>query len=183
MRRSQKGVTTNSLDVFSALPLKAPGLSRRFFVWHTYCSRDCCKEKQRKNGDTNMSSILDNYIGIHAQALQVRTKKTELLASNLANVDTPGYKAKDVDFRAALERASASTGGSMNKTHPRHLDFGEADSDLVQFRVPTQPSVDGNTVESHVEKGEFLDNTMRYQATLQFLGGKFKSLKSAIKGE
>ena len=128
-----------------------------------------------------MSNILDNYIGVHAQALQVRTKKTELIASNLANADTPGYKAKDIDFRVALARASGD--GGMNKTHPRHLDFGGADSDLVQFRVPTQPSVDGNTVEAHVEKGEFLDNTMRYQATLQFLGGKFKSLKSAIKGE
>ncbi|MBT3347862.1 MAG: flagellar basal body rod protein FlgB [Thiotrichales bacterium] len=129
-----------------------------------------------------MSNILDNYLGNHVQALQVRSKKTELLAANLANADTPGYKAKDIDFRAVLERASTDI-GSMKKTHAKHFDFAGADSDLVQFRIPTQPSVDGNTVEAHIEKGEFLDNSMRYQATLQFLGGKFKALKSAIKGE
>ncbi len=130
-----------------------------------------------------MSNILDNYLGIHAQALQLRAKKTELIASNLANADTPGYKARDIDFRTALERASSSTPAAGGRTHPRHLDFAGSDANLVQFRVPSQPSLDGNTVEAHVEQGEFLDNTMRYQATLQFLSGKFKSLKAAIKGE
>ena len=125
-----------------------------------------------------MSNILDNYIGIHAQALQVRTKKTELLAGNLANADTPGYKAKDVDFRSALKMASSDR---MTTTDSRHFELGGAGGgDQVQFRIPTQPSVDGNTVESHVEQGEFMDNAMRYQATVQFLGGKFKSLREAF---
>ena len=127
-----------------------------------------------------MSNILDNYIGIHSQALQVRGKKTELLAANLANADTPGYKAKDIDFRSALKTASADR---MSTTHSRHFDFSGQDAGMVQFRVPTQPSVDGNTVEAHIEQGEFMDNAMRYQATVQFLGGKFKSLKEALKGE
>lgn len=127
-----------------------------------------------------MPNMLDNYLGVHTQALQVRTKKTELLAANLANADTPGYKAKDVDFRSALKMASSDR---MSTTHSRHFDFSGQDAGMVQFRVPTQPSVDGNTVESHIEQGEFMDNAMRYQATVQFLGGKFKSLKGALKGE
>lgn len=124
-----------------------------------------------------MPSTLDNYLGVHTQALQVRTKKTELLAANLANADTPGYKAKDIDFRSALKMASSDR---MNTTHSRHFDYGGMDADRVQFRIPTQPSVDGNTVEAHIEQGEFMDNAMRYQATVQFLGGKFKSLKGAL---
>jgi flagellar basal-body rod protein FlgB len=124
-----------------------------------------------------MSSILDKHIGVHAQALQVRTKKTELLAANLANADTPGFKAKDVDFRAALKMASSER---LRTTDERHFAFGGMSADRVQFRIPTQPSVDGNTVEAHIEQGEFMDNAMRYQATVQFLGGKFKKLKEAL---
>ncbi len=124
-----------------------------------------------------MSSILDNYIGIHAQALQVRTRKTELLAANLANADTPGFKAKDIDFREALKMAA---GDRMRTTDNRHFETGSSFASREQFRIPTQPAVDGNTVESHVEQGEFMDNAMRYQATVQFLGGKFKSLKGAL---
>ncbi len=127
-----------------------------------------------------MSNILDNYLRVHDQALQVRTKKTELLAANLANADTPGFKAKDVDFRAALKMASSER---MKTTDERHFEFGGMNEGRVQFRIPTQPSVDGNTVEAHIEQGEFMDNAMRYQATVQFLGGKFKSLKNALKGE
>lgn len=125
-----------------------------------------------------MSNMLDNYIGVHAQALQVRTKKTELLAANLANADTPGFKAKDIDFREALKMSSSDR---LKTTHSNHFDFGGGmNAGREQFRIPTQPSVDGNTVEAHVEQGEFMDNAMRYQATVQFLGGKFKSLKSAL---
>ncbi len=124
-----------------------------------------------------MPSVLDKHIGIHAQALQVRTKKTELLAANLANADTPGYKAKDVDFRSALKMASSER---MKTTHSNHFEFGNMNAERVQFRIPTQPSVDGNTVEAHIEQGEFMDNAMRYQATVQFLGGKFKKLKEAL---
>ncbi|HIJ22503.1 MAG: flagellar basal body rod protein FlgB [Gammaproteobacteria bacterium] len=127
-----------------------------------------------------MSNILDNYIGIHSQALQVRTKKTELLAANLANADTPGYKAKDIDFRKALSNVGTER---LDRTHSQHFEFGDQGAGRVQYRIPTQPSVDGNTVEEHVEQAEFLDNAVRYQATVQFLGGKLNSLKSAFKGE
>ena len=127
-----------------------------------------------------MAGILDNYIGISAQALQVRTKKTELLAANLANADTPGFKAKDIDFRKALDFAS---GERLDQTHDQHFAVGDHGAGRVQFRSPTQPAVDGNTVEAHVEQGEFLDNAVRYQATVQFIGGKMNTLKSAIKGE
>lgn len=124
-----------------------------------------------------MSNILDNHIGIHSQALQVRSKKTELLAANLANADTPGYKAKDIDFRSALKMASTDR---MKTTHSQHFEFSRMDAGREQFRIPTQPSVDGNTVEAHIEQGEFMDNAMRYQATVQFLGGKFTKLKEAL---
>ncbi len=125
-----------------------------------------------------MHNTLDNYLGVHAQALQVRTKKTELLAANLANADTPGFKAKDIDFRSALKMASSDR---MRTTDDRHFEFDDGfGAGRVQFRIPTQPSVDGNTVEAHIEQGEFMDNAMRYQATVQWLGGKFKKLKEAF---
>ncbi len=127
-----------------------------------------------------MSSILDKYVGIHAQALDVRAKKTQLLAANLANADTPGYKAKDIDFRAALKMASSE---KLNTTHNRHFEFGGGSEPRVQYRIPTQPSVDGNTVEAHIEQGEFTDNAVRYQATVQWLGGKFKTLKQAFSSQ
>ena len=126
---------------------------------------------------------LDNVFGIHEQALQLRARRSEVLASNLANADTPGYKARDFDFAAMLRNESGPP-VRLVSTHARHI---QADSGVVAvsqmgYRIPQQNSLDGNTVEVEREQAEFSANAMRYQATLRFLDSRVKGLKLAIKG-
>ncbi len=134
-----------------------------------------------------MALGIDNVFGIHEQALRLRAQRTELLASNLANADTPGYKAKDIDFEAALSSAMSGSGGqetalkTTSKGHIKNISGGDMDG-WIKYRVPHQPALDGNTVESHVEQAAFARNAVEYQATLQFLGGKSRGLLQAIKG-
>lgn len=128
----------------------------------------------------------DKLVGIHEQALSIRTKRNELLASNLANADTPGYKARDIDFKAALSEAHSNQQGAfMKKTHARHMSNGMPGlpgAELL-YREPSQPSLDGNTVDAQVEQAEFGENALRYQASLHFLGRRFKGIISAFRGE
>ncbi len=128
--------------------------------------------------------LLDNYFGVHEQAMKVRAHRAELLAGNMANADTPGYKARDIDFRAVLGREMQKT-VRLAATHQRHIshDNGMVASTEVQYRVPQQPSMDGNTVEAEREQAEFSENAMRYQASLRFLDGRIKGLLRAIKGQ
>jgi flagellar basal-body rod protein FlgB len=132
-----------------------------------------------------MPLSIDSYLGSLPQALQLRSRRTELLASNLANVDTPNYKARDIDFRAALSKAHHGQ-LSLKTTQSGHIQDA-ATTNMggvpVQFRVPTQPSLDGNTVVAETEKAQFSENAVNYQATLHFLSGKFRSIKSTLKGE
>lgn len=134
-----------------------------------------------------MASPLDKSLGLHVQALQVRAERSGLLASNIANADTPGYKSQDIDFRATLKRVSeggVSSSVGMARTNDQHIESeGGAYSNDVMYRTPLSASLDGNTVDPHVEYAEFSENSVRYQASLQFLGGRFKSLSSAIRGE
>jgi flagellar basal-body rod protein FlgB len=127
---------------------------------------------------------LDSALGIHPQALAVRSRKAELLASNMANADTPNYKARDVDFRQALAKAANKDDLPMATSHSSHLGQG-SDFDLgdIQYRIPLHPSLDGNTVETQVEKSEFMDNAIRYQASLRFMTGRVKGIVAAIKEE
>lgn len=111
---------------------------------------------------------LDAYIGVHAAALKVRGERTELLANNLANADTPGFKARDIDFRTAL--ANAEQGSPTS-------------SSALKYRVPLAPSLDGNTVDVQLEQAAFAENAVRYQATLSFLSARFRSLMTAITGQ
>lgn len=134
-----------------------------------------------------MAISLDNVFGVHEQALKLRAQRTELLASNLANADTPGYKAKDIDFEAAMRSAMGGSGTeatAMRTTNPGHIqDLTSGGLDAwIKYRVPHQPALDGNTVETHIEQAAFAKNAVEYQATLQFLSGKSKSLMQAIKG-
>ena len=134
-----------------------------------------------------MQQILDNAMGIHEQALRLRAHRSNILASNIANADTPGYKAQDVDFKRILHRqvTPGSMGAvSVHKTSDRHLGHDPiVPGASTQYRNPMQASLDGNTVDSHAEYTRFSQNTVQYQASLQFLGGRFKTLISAIKGE
>ena len=131
-----------------------------------------------------MPVSLDKVFGIHAQALQLRAQRGELLASNLANADTPGYKAKDLDFKAALNHAQGQQSAALNTTHSSHKgSLAGTGSAHHMYRVPDQSSLDGNTVNTQVEQTKFAENAVRYRASLQFLNGKISSLMTAIKGE
>jgi flagellar basal-body rod protein FlgB len=134
-----------------------------------------------------MALSFDKALGIHPQALELRVQRAELMANNLANADTPGFKARDIDFRAVMAQqlGNASDGElAMSTTNGRHVDAGAQASDAnVLYRNPLQPSVDGNTVDTQQELAEFSKNVLDYQASFQFLNGKFKSLTQAIKGE
>jgi flagellar basal-body rod protein FlgB len=133
---------------------------------------------------------LDSYLGIHASALKLRSQRTELLASNLANADTPNYKARDVDFKQALAQAAGATNGvgnvRMAATRAGHL---SAPNELagsgvqLKYRTPLAPSLDGNTVDVQMEQAAFAENSVRYQATLSFLSAKFRGLLTAITGQ
>jgi flagellar basal-body rod protein FlgB len=136
-----------------------------------------------------MPLSLDAYLGVQQEALKVQSKRMEVLAKNLANVDTPNYKAQDIDFRTALAQAG-SPGASlpMATTTSGHIDntatTGDVDtSSALKYRVPLAPSLDGNTVDAQMEQAAFADNTVRYQATLTFLSGSLKDLMTAITGQ
>jgi flagellar basal-body rod protein FlgB len=132
---------------------------------------------------------LDAHIGIHAEALRLRALRGELLANNLANADTPGYKARDIDFRTAL--AAAAPGGGnlpLSTTRSGHIAAGPnaataGAQGVIQYRVPMAPALDGNTVDAQVEQASFAENAVRYQATLSFLNARFRSLMTAITGQ
>lgn len=132
-----------------------------------------------------MSISFDKALGVHGDALQVRSRRLELLASNLANADTPGYKARDIDFRAALSEAAGQQGGvRVVRTHASHLpapDAGPGGQPL--YRVPAQPSLDGNTVDPQMEQAAFSENAVQYQASLDFLNSRFRGMKAALRGE
>ena len=127
---------------------------------------------------------LDNVFGIHEEALRLRGRRSEVLASNLANADTPGYKARDFDFQAML-RQEIQQPVRLAATRPGHIrnDPGLVASTQMAYRIPQQASLDGNTVEIEREQTEFSANAMRYQASLRFLDGRIKGLMTAIKGQ
>jgi flagellar basal-body rod protein FlgB len=134
-----------------------------------------------------MALNLDTYLGVHADALKLQSKRMELLANNLANVDTPNYKARDIDFRAAMANAGGGADASMKltATNPGHVSADPTTdaSAPLKYRVPLAPSLDGNTVDAQQEQSAFADNTVRYQATLTFLSSAFKGLMTAITGQ
>lgn len=129
---------------------------------------------------------LDNALGLHEAALRVRAQRMETLSSNIANADTPNYKARDLDFRAVLKSYQSNTvsGAALKTTHAGHMQQqGGVMGAQLQYRNPMQPSIDGNTVDSQVEKGKFMENALQYQATLQFIDGRIKTLRKAIRGD
>lgn len=134
-----------------------------------------------------MAITFDKALGIHEHTLQARVARSEVLANNIANADTPGYKARDVDFQAMLEKAQGQASEfDLARTRPGHLDAGGAGagtSTELLYRMPHQPSIDGNTVDAQQEQTRFMRNAMDYQASFQFLNSKFSGLTKAIKGE
>jgi len=134
-----------------------------------------------------MVNKLDDVLRFHQTALNLRAARQELLASNIANADTPNYKAKDVDFASALQNALAGTASrlAVMRTAAVHLQGNTGDSILgspVMYRKPVQPSADGNTVDMDVERAQFADNALRYEASVRFISEKFKGIQAAIQG-
>ena len=158
-----------------------------------------------------MTDRLDNEFRFHQSALALRAERQQLLASNIANADTPNFKARDIDFRKALQQAlgsgsgpasavsSAGSGTQLTSTssslaaallasHPAHLTSTLAagstasGADLL-YRAPRQDSIDGNTVELDAERAQFADNAVRYEASISAVNGKLKSLLAAISGQ
>lgn len=133
---------------------------------------------------------LDSYLGVHAEALKLRGQRTEVLANNLANADTPGYRARDIDFRAALAAAGNTTPGAgvqMSTTRTAHLEPGTGGAidgnPNLKYRVPLAPALDGNTVDVQMEQAAFAENAVRFQATLTLLNSKLRGLMTAITGQ
>ncbi len=135
-----------------------------------------------------MMNRLDEMLNFHTQALRVRDQRQQVLASNIANADTPNYKARDLDFKTALQgalKAAPVAGGvTLAATAPGHL-AGKpgltADSGLL-YRTPAQGSVDGNTVDMDAERAAFADNAIHYEFNLNRLSSQIKGLLSAIQG-
>ena len=131
-------------------------------------------------------SILQNPLGIHGTALKLREQRTSVIASNIANVDTPNYKARDLDFSSVMA-TTQSNSNSMRTSHARHISVTnyqalQGDS-MVKYRLPNSASLDGNTVEINTENSLFTENSLRYQATNTFLNSKIKGVMSALRGE
>lgn len=128
-----------------------------------------------------MSSIA-TYFGIHAAALTARAQRLDLLASNIANAATPGYKARDLDFGQMLAHAGGS--GMLATDAPGQIATPAAGpGSAAKYRVPVQSSLDGNTVELSTEQTLFAENAVRYQSSLAFINGRIAQLNAALKGE
>jgi flagellar basal-body rod protein FlgB len=139
-----------------------------------------------------MIGKLDNYLRFNETALSLRAQRQEVLASNIANADTPNYKARDIDFASALQGALARTeppAGVLNQTNPAHAGgLGQGGGDYlpngtpVLYRTPAQGSADNNTVDMDVERNQFADNALRYEAGVTLINMQLRGLIAAIQG-
>jgi flagellar basal-body rod protein FlgB len=124
---------------------------------------------------------------IHDDALLLRSQRAEVLSDNLANVDTPNYKARDLDFQAMLagqvSQQQSALKLSETSTGHQHGGNGWVETGELMYRTPHQPSIDGNTVDAQVEQAEFMRNALEFQISFQFLNNKIKGMRDALKGE
>ena len=143
-----------------------------------------------------MFAQLTSGLDLHANALLVRAERQRVIASNIANADTPGYVARDVNFKQAMAAASGastlqstSSAAANGNTHPAHIPIGSAksgsslDGSGQAYAVQTQPSMDNNSVDLDRERANFVDNAVRYESTLRFINGYSKTILSAIQGQ
>jgi len=137
-----------------------------------------------------MIGKLDEMLRFHQTVLALRAERQQVLASNIANADTPNYKARDIDFNAALKTALGKSGAAeptLVKTSAAHLSGVSAGVTAtgapLLYRTPAQGSVDGNTVDMDAERNRFMDNALRYEAGVTFAGGQIKKMMAAIQGQ
>jgi len=130
-----------------------------------------------------MAISFEKAFGLRPQVLNLRAQQAEVIAGNIANADTPGFKAKGMDFEKMLAQASNKQQSGMSRTNDKHFDTRMQINNDTQFRIPNQPDTgDGNTVDVQVERNLYLENSMKYQASLQFINGSIKAMKKAITG-
>ncbi|MCU5775405.1 flagellar basal body rod protein FlgB [Erwiniaceae bacterium BAC15a-03b] len=137
-----------------------------------------------------MLDKLDAALSFGTEALNLRAQRQEILASNIANADTPGYQARDIDFSSELKRAveqgrAQGSGLSLAITSARHIPVSNAsapDLDLL-YRVPDQPAMDGNTVDMDRERTQFADNSLKYQTDLTLISSQIKGMMSVLQGQ
>lgn len=140
-----------------------------------------------------MLNKLDAALSFHQNALRVRSQRQEIIAANIANADTPNYKARDIDFKSAMQNAlgqnaqAGSTANGLSKTSDLHLNAtpsnNSAGPNEPLFRPIIQGSVDGNSVDMDVERNQFVDNGLRYEASLNMINGQIKKMLTAIQGQ
>ncbi|HEY0860105.1 flagellar basal body rod protein FlgB [Pseudoxanthomonas sp. F37] len=128
-----------------------------------------------------MSNPISNYLGVHAAALPLREQRMQLIASNLSNADTPHFKARDLDFQAALEQAAAKA-SPLQTTHEQHLTLLDAGPRVFE-RAGVQPSLDGNTVDADTERAAYGRAALEYRASLSFIESKVRTMLTAITGQ
>jgi flagellar basal-body rod protein FlgB len=142
------------------------------------CSQVLALEKK-------MAGKLDDALGFYQNALRLRTQRQQLLASNIANADTPNYKARDLDFAKNLQAQLHRTGGAetLTRTHPAHLSVGgRSQQPQTLLRAASQNSLDGNTVDLDVERAAFTENALHYEADLTLATDQIKGLLAALQG-
>lgn len=139
--------------------------------------------------------MIDDFLSVHADSLKMRSKRTHILASNIANSDTPNYKARDLAFAEVMrdvgtpgkpfaKRLSMTSSGGVDTTHHRHMTLRSAGQDAqVMYRQPQAASLDGNTVDKDLEQARFAENTIRYQASLEFIKSRVNGLIQALRSE
>ena len=132
-----------------------------------------------------MSISIDKAFSVHDDALMLRSRRTSIIASNIANADTPNYKAKDMDFGLMMKKAETGDHQfAMKTTNSHHLNHHKPlQTSTIMYRNTLNPSLDGNTVDMHVEQAKFSENAVKYQSSFTFLNGKINSLMLAIRGQ
>ncbi len=135
-----------------------------------------------------MLDRLTTSLDFHGQALSLRSERQRLIASNIANADTPNYVARDLDFSAALRQATGEMQNApgLTATQPGHIGLGGTAAVVqanLQYATPSQTNLDRNTVDMDRERANFADNSVRYEATLRFINGNVRTMLDAIRGQ
>lgn len=141
-----------------------------------------------------MAITFDKVFGVHQHTMRIRNQRAEVIAGNLANADTPGFKARDIDFNEALVQAAhvptkPTTEMQMQTTAQGHMTMADIEAMqepnlILKYRNPFQPDTgNGNTVEASSERMKYMSNNIEYQATMQFLNGKISTLRRSLSGQ
>jgi flagellar basal-body rod protein FlgB len=130
-----------------------------------------------------MTINFDNALGKGPQNLSMWERRSEVIAGNLANADTPNFKARDLDFKSILKQQTMPLAQPMENTQVGHFALQQLSESRLMYRIPSQASLDGNTVEANVEQAKYAENAVRYQSSLQFVSGDFSDLRLALRGQ